>query len=68
MNKIDMQAQERADVRHSFEEPRLTYVKPKLTHQGKLHEVTNAVFGSFFGAANNNAPTAPRGPVPPRGS
>ena len=30
-----------------FEEPKLTYIKPKLNKQGKVTQVTQSFFGSF---------------------
>lgn len=33
--------------RKPFEEPKLTYMKPKLSKQGKVNQVTQSFFGSF---------------------
>ena len=30
-----------------FEQPKLTYIKPKLSKQGKVAQVTQSFFGSF---------------------
>ncbi len=47
MNKKTFQAQKTADGKRLFEEPRLAYVKPKLTLHGDLCKVTAGSFGSF---------------------
>jgi len=36
-----------ARSKRSFEKPKLTYVKPKLSKQGKVAQVTQSFFGSF---------------------
>jgi hypothetical protein len=35
------------EVKKRWQEPKLTFVKPKLTKHGKLEEVTGQFFGAF---------------------
>ncbi len=35
------------DGKKKWEEPKLSFVKPKLTKHGKLEEVTGQFFGAF---------------------
>lgn len=39
--------EETSGEKKRFEEPKLTYVKPKLNKQGKVSQVTQSFFGSF---------------------
>ena len=39
-----------------WQEPKLSFVKPKLTKHGKLDEVTGQFFGAFS-PGNGNTPT-----------
>ena len=34
-------------VKKKWQEPKLTFIKPKLTKHGKLEEVTGQFFGAF---------------------
>ena len=34
-------------AKKSFEQPKLTYIKPKLNKQGKVTQITQSFFGSF---------------------
>jgi hypothetical protein len=36
-----------ADRKHPWQEPKLTFVEPKLTHHGTVQEVTGQSFGTF---------------------
>ena len=38
---------EAASGAQPWEEPKLTFIEPKLTKHGQLEEVTGAVFGPF---------------------
>ena len=40
-------SEEHSGEKKRFEEPKLTYVKPKLNKQGKVEQVTQSFFGSF---------------------
>ena len=42
------------EAKKKWQEPKLTFVKPKLTKHGKLEEVTGQFFGAF-------SPTPPVG-------
>ena len=46
-----------AQGKKKWQEPKLTFVKPKLTKHGKLEEVT----GQFFGAFSPRPGTRPNG-------
>jgi hypothetical protein len=35
------------EVKKRWQQPKLTFVKPKLTKHGKLEEVTGQFFGAF---------------------
>jgi hypothetical protein len=35
------------EAKKKWQEPKLTFVKPKLTKHGKLEEVTGQFFGAF---------------------
>jgi hypothetical protein len=37
-----------------WQEPKLTFVEPKLTHHGKLTDVTGQFFGAFSPDANDS--------------
>ena len=36
-----------ADDKQPWQEPKLTFVEPKLTHHGTVQEVTGQSFGTF---------------------
>ena len=36
-----------AEGKKKWQEPKLTFIKPKLTKHGKLEEVTGQFFGAF---------------------
>lgn len=46
-NSNSHEASENEQMKKPFEEPKLTYVKPKLNKQGKVAQVTQSFFGSF---------------------
>jgi len=41
------EAQSSSEGKKKWQEPKLTFVKPKLTKHGKLEEVTGQFFGAF---------------------
>ncbi|MCA9498681.1 MAG: hypothetical protein MRJ67_00585 [Nitrospirales bacterium] len=43
----DLQGQAEAESKQTWEEPKLAFVKPTLTKQGALQEITAGFFGSF---------------------
>ena len=43
----DPQSESSAAQRRQWEEPKLTFITPKLTRHGKLEEVTGQFFGPF---------------------
>lgn len=63
MNKKISQARKTADGKRLFEEPRLAYVKPKLTPHGNLCKVTAGAFGSF-GPFDPNKPVSETNRLP----
>ena len=46
-NERERPGQDSPISKKNWEEPRLTFVEPKLTAHGTLGEVTGAFFGSF---------------------
>jgi hypothetical protein len=36
-----------APEKHPWQEPKLTFVEPKLTAHGELHKITGGFFGTF---------------------
>lgn len=45
---VDAQNNEdKQGAKKPFEQPKLTYVKPKLSKQGRVTHVTQSFFGSF---------------------
>jgi hypothetical protein len=43
----DPQSESSAARRRQWQEPKLTFITPKLTRHGKLEEVTGQFFGAF---------------------
>jgi hypothetical protein len=43
----DSRSESPAAPRRQWEEPKLTFITPKLTRHGKLEEVTGQFFGAF---------------------
>jgi hypothetical protein len=42
------QEEVQAEEKRPFEEPKLTYVTPKLIEHGKVTDITQAFFGEFY--------------------
>ena len=48
------EGQPSASGKKKWQEPKLGFVKPKLTKHGKLEEVTGQFFGAFSPSQTNN--------------
>jgi hypothetical protein len=48
------EGQPSAGGKKKWQEPKLGFVKPKLTKHGKLEEVTGQFFGAFSPSQTNN--------------
>jgi hypothetical protein len=48
------EGQPSAGSKKKWQEPKLGFVKPKLTKHGKLEEVTGQFFGAFSPSQTNN--------------
>ncbi len=46
--KLDLVTEAEVDGKEPFEEPKLTFVKPKLVRHGSVSEVTAGFFGPFY--------------------
>ena len=47
INNANYEPEVTEEGKKPFEEPKLSYVKPKLSEQGKVSQVTQSFFGSF---------------------
>ena len=46
--KLDLVTDAEVEGKEPFEEPKLTFVKPKLVRHGSVNEVTAGFFGTFY--------------------
>jgi|GEM_PF-3324309 hypothetical protein len=52
--KTEPSASSSSSGKKKWQEPKLAFVKPKLTKHGKLEEVTGQFFGAFSPSQTNN--------------